>query len=926
MGKTLKAPIFLFLILIFLIPGIFAGSASINTFDLNVASATTLSGVKATLTYLNTGDFNALCFNTSDSSSGSTCQEGDFGAFPSLTLDYSLISGMSSNAQEGSHTIYAFVKQDDGGYSASTSKGLVIDASAPTYTVFPANNSDHNVGTLTFDINFTDSSTPVVSLIKLNGTTTITDGSSLSPSDGTHTITIDANDALGNAMATATITFRVDTNAPTSASVSSANSSSYTNSSTPTITASATDTVSGVDGGQIALSCKPTGAWYVRSYATTITDFNIVLSSYDCNTSDGNKLIYVKFKDAAGNWTTSSVITNALIDRTVPSAPSGLSATVGNAQVELSWSAPAADSLPGSGNAGYKVYKDNALYATVTSATTKTVTGLTNGTSYGFKVRTYDNAGNLSEATADVNATPSAGPVANATITVKRGTAAPSYVKNGDALTVTCSFSYDVNSARIYYKYRNPDQAQEILEGPTSNVSSIEDTITLASGYTSIDFWCNGTQYSATVSSSTNSISFDNTGPTIAWSDANDTNAEWSGTKIAVVTATDDKGMDTVEFELNGIKYGATKETGTTKYSYSFNTKDYNNTSYTLKAIGKDMAGNTTTITKSITIHNILNATQMAEEAIAQAKAKKIIVEDLMKFFATEGLVFPVNLVTEKSAADLLLKDAEAIKNSDSNKATEKANSAKVKYSEINSAAAISSDETKTKFYEYDSNNLVEILLKAGLNQDQADEANKLITGTKATRKLVIVKVGNDANAGYQAKIEITFTSDTNDSTLKIVEIIPKEFAQKATQIFSDYNFVIINNDPIIEFTVPVTKGKSVKISYGIGNITKEQAEGMISNNLVAKFSSPPIIISARTNVAGTLGGFPDIVGILMWVGIILIVLIVAGGIIYFLMQKKSPPLGKDSSIAGTVKDAVVDKIIAPENKKSEENQIWEHK
>ena len=66
-----------------------------------------------------------------------------------------------------------------------------------------------------------------------------------------------------------------------------------------------------------------------------------------------------------------------------PAVPSGLTATAGNAQVTLAWTAS-------TGATSYKVYQlisgTYTYIATVSGATTDTVTSLTNGTSYSFEV------------------------------------------------------------------------------------------------------------------------------------------------------------------------------------------------------------------------------------------------------------------------------------------------------------------------------------------------------------------------------------------------------------------------------------------------------------------------------------------------------------------------------------------------------------
>jgi predicted phage tail protein len=84
---------------------------------------------------------------------------------------------------------------------------------------------------------------------------------------------------------------------------------------------------------------------------------------------------------------------------TVPGAPSGFTASAGNGQVTLNWSAPSDNGHLAI--TGYEVTADN--WATVTAKTadqtTHTFTELANGTSYTFKVRAVNAQGAGAEAT-----------------------------------------------------------------------------------------------------------------------------------------------------------------------------------------------------------------------------------------------------------------------------------------------------------------------------------------------------------------------------------------------------------------------------------------------------------------------------------------------------------------------------------------------
>ena len=93
---------------------------------------------------------------------------------------------------------------------------------------------------------------------------------------------------------------------------------------------------------------------------------------------------------------------------TTPGAPRGLTATAGDAQVSLSWTAPASGGSP----ARYDVYEGTtpgfSLGTPVSSTTgpSATVTGLANGTTYYFVVIAVDASGKLSAASSEASAEP----------------------------------------------------------------------------------------------------------------------------------------------------------------------------------------------------------------------------------------------------------------------------------------------------------------------------------------------------------------------------------------------------------------------------------------------------------------------------------------------------------------------------------------
>jgi hypothetical protein len=108
---------------------------------------------------------------------------------------------------------------------------------------------------------------------------------------------------------------------------------------------------------------------------------------------------------------------NAVTPATVPNAPTAVTATGGNAQASVSWTAPSNNG--GSAITSYAVTSlPGGLTATVSApATTATVTGLSNGTSYTFTVVATNSVGN-SVASSPSNAVTPASPAADVAVDV----------------------------------------------------------------------------------------------------------------------------------------------------------------------------------------------------------------------------------------------------------------------------------------------------------------------------------------------------------------------------------------------------------------------------------------------------------------------------------------------------------------------------
>jgi len=158
-----------------------------------------------------------------------------------------------------------------------------------------------------------------------------------------------------------------------------------------------------------------TGGSPITGYTVTSSpgSFTCTTAALNCNvtglTNGTSYTFTVVATNTVGNGAASAA-SNAVIPATVPGAPTAASATRGNAQATVSWTAPVVDG--GSAVTGYTVTSSpGSLTCTSTAPTTTcNVTGLTNGTPYTFTVVATNAVGNSTASSATNAVTPATVP------------------------------------------------------------------------------------------------------------------------------------------------------------------------------------------------------------------------------------------------------------------------------------------------------------------------------------------------------------------------------------------------------------------------------------------------------------------------------------------------------------------------------------
>lgn len=622
-------------------------------------------------------------------------------------------------------------------------------------------------------------------------------------------------DNLGNSTGDVNWSFTVDLSAPVIDSITISDNGGYTSDTTPTVT------LSGVSGSpsQVAFSCNGTIWKEWQGYSSSISDFSLNTSSYGCpNGISGNFDIYAKVRDAAGNESAYKG-DSSYLDRSSPSTPASLGASAGNGEVSLSWSASSDN-----GAVDYYNIYVNGSYRTNASGISKTITGLSNGTTYYFRVSAVDKAGNEGDKSNEANAKPVSG-------------------SSGPDDNSVCS---------------NDDSAPYLTwEFPANNGTVgvlVNDTAIVRLRVYAYDYEC--------------------------------------GLKF-VKFLVDDKPIDTDTTAVSE------------RYTVDWNSETVVDGSHVLKATAMSFNADDTenSITKTIAIKTSNGIARVyleepadgnraaAETAIGSAEDSKenadALVAELASFGALPGEVAG-GLISDASG---LLGDAKAAFG-DGNyaDAKKKANDAKAKLVQAVGMLAVG-DYGEAGDYVFNEEHLDIMLRNLGFSQQLIDEAKELLLGNEVSRSLSFKKVEDGDKTYYKAVITLVVKNGSEEAmTVKVVEIVPKELAASASEI-AGTGYTVLVDDPVLEWAVSLGAGEEKEIVYALkGELTAEEADDMIASGKINKFSAPPVLFKAGTNVeamflpattAGLfgLGGTVEIIGVAIIIGAIVVfaVLYVAG-------------------------------------------------
>ncbi len=484
----------------------------------------------------------------------------------------------------------------------------VPDTTVPSVSVTaPANNAT-TTGVVSVTANATDNVGVVGVQFMLNGVNLGVEDATApysvswntsSVSNGSHSLVAIARDLAGNQATSSTVVVNVsnpvpDTTAPSVSIDSPANGSNV--SGTIAVNATATDNVS-VVGVQFRLDGASLGS------EDTSSPYSV-----NWNTSSaslGTHTLTATARDAAGNQITSTS-TVIVVDTTLPTVT--LTSPANNATVTgtITVRASASDNR-GVAGVQFKLDGVNLGAEDTTSAYTRSwnTTGTPNGT-HVLTATARDTSGNLTT-TSSTTVTVS-NPVPDTTAPAVSVTAPT----NGSVVTGTVSLTANatdnVGVVGVQFRVNGTNVGSEDTTAPYS-VSWNTSSIAIGSHtITAIARDAAGNQAtSSTITVNVSNPVPDTTLPTVSMT-APTNGSTVSGTVSITANAADNIGVVGVQFRVNGVNLGA--EDASAPYSASWNTSSLANGQYTIVAIARDAAGNTTESSPiTLTVNNVASTT-----------------------------------------------------------------------------------------------------------------------------------------------------------------------------------------------------------------------------------------------------------------------------------------------------------------------------
>ena len=301
-----------------------------------------------------------------------------------------------------------------------------------------------------------------------------------------------------------------------------------------------------------------------------------------------------------------------------------------------------------------------------------------------------------------------------------------------------------------------------------------------------------------------------------------------------------------------------------------------------------DKSANTAEKTKEVFVFNTAGLSSDTNALIAAAESGLKSLDIKAKKFSQYGLSSDALSAGLESGLAALQESKKSLSARLFDEANASARKAKDFFSKADSAVdlnIVASDK-----FIFNKQQIKLLLEAAGLPQETIADAEFLIKQADVSRELDVLQVRDENNTYYKVAILVSlnfkkrFLADNNINSITLVEIIPKDFAQDATGIFSDRQFEVVEKDPKISFRLDANSlAEDSKIVYALkADFSEQTAVNFVSSGIVNKFVAPPVLVSGAYSSPAM--GLPQLtLDLPVLLGIAAVAIIVAAIVFVFL-------------------------------------------
>ncbi|MDD5148696.1 MAG: fibronectin type III domain-containing protein, partial [Candidatus ainarchaeum sp.] len=346
-----------------------------------------------------------------------------------------------------------------------------------------------------------------------------------------------------------------------------------------------------------------------------------------------------------------------------------------------------------------------------------------------------------------------------------------------------------------------------------------------------------------------------------------------------------------VSYDRNGSRFSIGKAVDANGYyAIDWNTETVPNGYYVLNAVAVDNTNNQTEKTKAVFVFNTLGLTADANMLINSALDQLRLLDSkakLLSKFGAESQALSDSISEGMSEIETARQQA-----NDRQFDAAKASARRAKES-FSKAQAVDLNVISSSQFVFNKQQAQILLEAARLPPETVKNAVFLIKQSDVSRSLDVLKVKDGNNVFYKVAISIVFNfprgflQDNNINSLNIIEIIPKEFSESASNIYSEQAFDTVVQDPEISFALDANFFKpKATLVYSLKDSFEEESAAMkfVTASTVNKFIAPPVILASGYD-AGVVPA--DVLPWIVLLAALAIVLLALVALAFLMLRKK---------------------------------------